>query len=137
MRHSSTAKATFYLTLGEWFPDDCSRVLGLTPTRIRRAGEPVREGLPPSLVNEWALDSGWVETDRVDTVLAAFLERLSSKVREIRAFCDAHGAHCGVVVCVRVYDEPPVLDAGRDAIRHLATLGAEFSLDISDKRLDS
>ena len=123
---------SFFVSGGEWDPDECTRALSLSPTDVRRRGQPGRISRLPARDSEWVMDSPWRDCDSVDDVIRELLDAVWPARDAVVAFCRAKGARAGVVVAVEVLEARPIYEIGRATIERLAFLGAEVSFDIYD-----
>jgi hypothetical protein len=129
-------ECVFVLSGRDFDPDACGRELGIEGTHNwRQTHEHLvhRTDLPNA---EWGIGIGPDVFDEIDLPVRMVLERLASITSLIVDYAVRHKLSAGVSCKVKVYTQPPVYALSPDAMRSMAQLGAEFTMDIIDLRPD-
>ncbi len=129
---SNKGRAHFTLAGYHFNPDDITRLLGIEPTSVNRAG--ASSGLDKPVISSWELSTDTV-TDDVDVyaltdIIIKQLEPIEEKIVEV---CKSHNLspRMGVVLTLSVDKDESSPDVGFGArtIRFLADIGAFINVD--------
>jgi hypothetical protein len=82
----------------------------------------------------WSLESGWLETQELDSGIQLVLQEIWPVREQILAFCKERHARSGFSSAVDILEERAVYELSSDSISKLAYLGASYGLDIFDHR---
>jgi hypothetical protein len=92
-----SGRATFVVTSTETEPELVSKILGLTPTTVERAGTP-RESGRTRTQNQWVIDGSRVENSETDQTGTGALAQLISRLRAAAGKVEALPADCDVKI---------------------------------------
>jgi len=132
---SNKGRAHFTLAGYHFNPDDITRLLGIEPTSVNRAG--ARSGLDKPVISSWELSTDIVTGDgeEVDVyaltdIIIKQLEPIEEKILEV---CKSHNLspRMGVVLTLSVDkdESSPEVGFGARTIRFLADIGAFIDVD--------
>jgi hypothetical protein len=132
---SNKGRAHFTLAGYHFNPDDITRLLGIDPTSVNRAG--ASSGLDKPVISSWELSTDTVTADEEDVDVYALtdiiikqLEPIEEKILEV---CKSHNLspRMGVVLTLSVDkdESSPEVGFGARTIRFLADIGAFINVD--------
>ena len=132
---SNKGRAYFALAGYHFNPDDITRLLGIEPTSVNRAG--ASSGLDKPVISSWELSTDIVTGDEEDVDVYALtdiiikqLEPIEEKIVQI---CKSHNLapRMGVVLTLSVDkdESSPEVGFGARTIRFLADIGAFINVD--------
>ncbi|MCP4010784.1 MAG: DUF4279 domain-containing protein [Proteobacteria bacterium] len=132
---SNKGRAHFTLAGYHFNPDDITRLLGIEPTSVNRAG--ARSGLDKPVISSWELSTDTVTSDVDDVDIYALtdfiikqLEPIEEKILDV---CKSHNLspRMGVVLTLSVDkdESSPEVGFGARTIRFLADIGAFIDVD--------
>ena len=132
---SNKGRAYFALAGYHFNPDDITRLLGIEPTSVNRAG--ARSGLDKPVISSWELSTDTVTSDVDDIDVYALtdiiikqLEPIEEKILEA---CKNYNLspRMGVVLTLSVDkdESSPEVGFGARSIRFLADIGAFINVD--------
>lgn len=121
-----------FIIYGEgWDPAECTQRIGIQPSATRVKGE-----RPPGTRVPFQ-DTHWkVTIERrdhyIDGPVSELLAQVWSRRHSILAFLDRPAANTHVHCAVSLFGEPAGYSLSAQAVKRIAALQAEFSLDIVD-----
>ena len=132
---SNKGRAHFTLSGYHFNPDEITRLLGIEPTSVNRAG--ASSGLDKPVISSWELSTDIVTGDEEDVDVYALtdiiikqLEPIEGKILEV---CKSHNLspRMGVVLTLSVDkdESSPEVGFGARTIRLLADIGAFINVD--------
>ena len=132
---SNKGRAHFTLAGYHFNPDDITRLLGIEPTSVNRAG--ASSGLDKPVISSWELSTDTVTGDEEDVDVYALtdiiikqLEPIEEKILEV---CKSHNLspRMGVVLTLSVDkdESSPEVGFGARTIRFMADIGAFINVD--------
>jgi hypothetical protein len=132
---SNKGRAHFTLAGYHFNPDDITRLLGIEPTSVNRAG--ASSGLDKPVISSWELSTNTVTGDEEDVDVYALtdiiikqLEPIEGKILEV---CKSHNLspRMGVVLTLSVDkdESSPEVGFGARTIRFMADIGAFINVD--------
>jgi lambda repressor-like predicted transcriptional regulator len=131
-----TDSMAVYLTLAgrDFDPDECTRAIGLEPTKIwRQRHEHLRARTDLDNVN-WSVGIDQATSGAVSGAVNELLDRVWDHREAIVAHAAARGLRITLSCAVRIHVDAPEYLLSADTIRRVAGLGAELVLDIFDYR---
>ncbi len=134
-RKPADTLAVFLTLAGRDFdPDECTRVIGLAPTRIwRQRHEHLQARVDLDNVN-WSVGTDEASHDVVSDAVDEVLDRVWSHREAIVRHAQQHGLRITLSCAVRIHTDAPEYSLAPRTIQRLAELGAEFVLDVFDYR---
>jgi hypothetical protein len=115
-------------------PEECGRAIGIEGGRIwRQRHEHLLYRTDLSNV-EWSYSVGPDDIATIDEAVRNLQERLESATKQIAEYASRGGLKTAVVCLVVIHTVPPTYFLSTQAMRWLIELGAEFSMDIIDRR---
>jgi lambda repressor-like predicted transcriptional regulator len=139
MTRKPTDSMAVYLTLAgrDFDPDDCTRAIGLEPTKIwKQRHEHLRARTDLDNVN-WSVGIDEATSGLVSSTVDELLDRVWARRESIVAHAEARGLRVTLSCAVRIHTEAPEYLLSAATIGRVAKLGAEFVLDIFDYREDA
>jgi hypothetical protein len=132
---SNKGRAHFTLSGYHFNPDEITRLLGIEPTSVNRAG--ASSGLDKPVISSWELSTDIVTGDKEDVDVYALtdiiikqLEPIEAKILEV---CKSHNLspRMGVVLTLSVDkdESSPEVGFGARSIRFLADIGAFINVE--------
>jgi hypothetical protein len=132
---SNKGRAHFTLSGYHFNPDEITRLLGIEPTSVNRAG--ASSGLDKPVISSWELSTNIVTGDEEDVDVYALtdiiikqLEPIEAKILEV---CKSHNLspRMGVVLTLSVDkdESSPEVGFGARSIRFLADIGAFINVE--------
>lgn len=132
---SNKGRAHFTLAGYHFNPDDITRLLGIEPTSVNKAG--ASSGLDKPVISSWELSTDTVTGDEEDVDVYALtdiiikqLEPIEEKILEV---CKSHNLspRMGVVLTLSVDkdESSPEVGFGARTIRFMADIGAFINVD--------
>lgn len=129
--------SAFLVLSGDSFdPRDCSRAVGLEPTKIwqqRREDLARREELANT---EWMVGFEKQPFDCLSEAVSAVLARVWEHREGIREYAEQHGLAICMVCNVTIWENAPEYSLTSKVMQRLSELDADFLLDIFDYRGD-
>ena len=132
---SNKGRAHFTLAGYHFNPDDITRLLGIEPTSVNRAG--ARSGLDKPVISSWELSTDTVTSDVDDVDVYALtdiiIKQLEPIEEKILGACKNYNLspRMGVVLTLSVDkdESSPEVGFGARTIRFLADIGAFIDVD--------
>ena len=124
--------ATFSLAGRDFDPDECTRTLGITPTKIWRPRRPdllVQAGLNTLA---WYVEQAPTPLYSTDDAVRPVLDIVYPRRVQIREFARDHQLTTAVVCAIKSWGRRAVLELLPDTVSRLSELGASFSIDLYD-----
>jgi hypothetical protein len=132
---SNKGRAHFTLSGYHFNPDEITRLLGIEPTSVNRAG--ASSGLDKPVISSWEISTNIVTGDEEDVDVYALtdiiikqLEPIEAKILEV---CKSHNLspRMGVVLTLSVDkdESSPEVGFGARSIRFLADIGAFINVE--------
>jgi len=136
MTKKPTDSMAVYLTLSgrDFDPDECTRAIGLEPTKIwQQRHEHLRARTDLDNVN-WSVGIDEATGGTVSSAVDELLDRVWANRDAIVAHARSRGLRITLSCAVRIHTDAPEYLLAADTIGRVAELGAEFVLDIFDYR---
>ena len=115
-------------------PEAFTQVLELTPSSFNTRGQGRGVKRPPAPTGEWVLETGWTDSDDLESGITSLVDVLWNKREELLRLVQAQNARIGFVSVVEIVDMRPELSLSSGTIVRLAGLNAEYSIDLYDFR---
>ena len=117
---------------GEFAPEGLTRVVSITPSGIRRAGEDTPRRLAKVRRTSWCLEQVRYGDTSIEDAVCAMLDKIWRHRAEIVQFSTDWPVSIDFVVTVRFYEAQPLYSLSPPTMRRISDLGATFGLDIYD-----
>lgn len=132
---SNKGRAHFTLSGYHFNPDEITRLLGIEPTSVNRAG--ASSGLDKPVISSWELSTDIVTGDEEDVDVYALtdiiIKQLEPIEEKILGVCKSHNLspRMGVVLTLSVDkdESSPEVGFGARSIRFLADIGAFINVE--------
>lgn len=120
-----------FLLLGENIsPEQVTNRVGLQPTRAWRRGDSVQETLLKRREDGWLLGLPRKNTIEFEEELCALLDKIEPQRNAIAEACKNLNLKSLISCVVYVSDETPILGLSNETMNRMASLGADFDLDL-------
>ena len=127
--HARDERYVWFVLVGDFDPDEITRVTGLTPSEIRRIGDKPRPGAAALKNSSWSIESGLAPSDEFHEHVDDLLGRLRPGWSALRALGGAHEAHVEAAIYCR-QAQGPLLQVSPAHGAAIAELGATLGFDI-------
>ncbi len=115
-------------------PDECTRLTGLSPTKVEVKGQLRPAGRPPVRVTTWGISIEKTNSYSIDEVLTELIDLIWPQREAIIEYLANHPVSAIFAVNATLYKERPEYCLGGETLRRLAYFGVDFCLDIFDYR---
>lgn len=136
MTYRDGVSAFLVLSGNDFDLDDCSRAVGLEPTKVwqqRREALARREDLANT---EWMVGVEKQPFDCLSDAVEAVLVRVWEHREDIQTYAAQHGLEVYLACNVTIWENAPEYSLSAETMQRLSEFGANFILDIFDYRGD-
>ena len=111
-------------------PEDVTRVVGLSPSKTWRAGEPIPATTAKRKDDRWEFGLSYRETFDMEEMLKELLDTIEPYRERITAAAKEFGLVREISFGVYIREQTPACWFSADTMRRLADLGADLDIDL-------
>jgi hypothetical protein len=110
--------------------EDCTRSIGITPTRtFVRAFEYDSSVIP---THQWMIESDREPVQSIDDAVRIILDRIIGHEERIVRYAANHGCETQVFCSVIIYEQRPLYELCSETLQSLVVLKCRFAMDVLD-----